>query len=118
MSIEQQARDRPLCRMVSLERRWAYGSCTLRPVVDMAISWVIVRPQVAGSVSTPERQEADINRQRRLIGNFKVCAQSRLRQGLGRPVGILLVTDRTAALGNQISVCSEISKASSTSIPR
>ena len=35
-------------------------------------------PQLAESVSTPERQEADINRQSRLIGNFKVCVQSRL----------------------------------------
>jgi len=61
--------------------------------------WPFGCPEVAGSVSTPERQEADINRQRRLIGDFKVCAQSRLRRGLGRPGGVLLVTDRTAALG-------------------
>jgi hypothetical protein len=39
------------------------------------------RPLVAGSVSMPECQEADINRQLRLIGNFKLCAPSRCRLG-------------------------------------
>lgn len=38
--------------------------------------------------------------------------------GLGRPLDTLLASGRTARTGYQISVCSEISKASSTSIPR
>ena len=52
-----------------------------------------------GSVSTPDCQEADIDRQRRLIGNFKVCTPIRPRPGLGPPASVLLATDRTAAPG-------------------
>ena len=54
---------------------------------------------MAGSVSTPDCQEADIDRLRRLIGNFKVCTPSRRRRGIGRPVSVLLAIDRTAPLG-------------------
>jgi hypothetical protein len=33
------------------------------------------RLELGESVSTPERLEADINRQRRLTDNFKMCTQ-------------------------------------------
>ena len=73
---------------------------------------------MAGSVSTPECQEADSNRQLRLIGNFKVCAPSRRRPGAW-PSGRRSVGHRPDGTAeDQISVCSEISKASSTSMPR
>ena len=52
-----------------------YGGCAFKPVIGVAKSWPIVCLQVAESVSTPERQEADINRQGRLTDNFKVCTQ-------------------------------------------
>ena len=53
------ALERPLRRMSTFERPSTYGGCTFEPVVGVAKSWPIVGLQVAVTVSSRARQEAD-----------------------------------------------------------
>jgi hypothetical protein len=48
--------------MSTFERPSAYDGCTSKPVVGVAIVWPIVCLEVAASVSTRRRQEADFKR--------------------------------------------------------
>jgi hypothetical protein len=64
------------------------------------------RQLIAGTASSQTRQEAAIRSE---LGTSVATARSPVSQ---------LTTGRTAAILDQISVCSEISKASSTSMPR
>jgi hypothetical protein len=71
---------------------------------------------LAGSVSALPRQETAC-RHDDPTGRVDVWARH-VRHGVGPLGGAPLPNGRTARTGDQISVCSEISRASSTSMPR
>ena len=73
---------------------------------------------VAGTVSSLERQEADIACQKLPIGYRKVMYAEQAPTGYWPPGEPSLGYRPLGRTGDQISVCSEISKASSTSIPK
>ena len=72
------------------------------------------RPQMAGSVSTRRRQEAD----RRPADTLQLPDAVGPPHWTGPPDGRASSVGRRVLRSDQISVCSEISKASSTSMPR
>jgi len=60
-----QDRERLLWRMGPFERLSAYGGCTLKPVICMAIFWQIGWLEVAGTVCSPSSLIAAVGQTRR-----------------------------------------------------
>jgi hypothetical protein len=101
--VYQRARqhlERPLRRTLTLEPRSAYGGCTLEPVPESPTFSPPRRPEVAVTVSSRLRQEAD----------FRCTSQGWPMSGVGevRELALPATTGRSArassrGLGEQLN---------------